>query len=232
MTGEQELELYEFMRKESFETGLPMAEIVRRGITLYKTQKEEKEVLTYEVLEDSGGGLYLAVFKGDECVYFSGGFEHEHNGLIACLDLLEAGEGTEGWETDLSELEAYSELANAEHGLEVVAENGKVYPERMGGAAQKILFVKIRAKAREKIDGNNYVRLISKARQAATNGGIFTDNESEWDQNSQYLVTDMADIIQAYCDDYSVEETFGFNPAEADDGAEAFCKRHGIEILG
>lgn len=35
-TGEKELELYEWLRREKFETGLPMAEIIRRALELYK----------------------------------------------------------------------------------------------------------------------------------------------------------------------------------------------------
>ena len=38
-TTKKEIELHEFLRKESFETGLPMAEIMRRGLELYKNQK-------------------------------------------------------------------------------------------------------------------------------------------------------------------------------------------------
>ncbi len=43
-TSKKEIELHEFLRKESFETGLPMAEILRRGLEMYKNQKEEEKV--------------------------------------------------------------------------------------------------------------------------------------------------------------------------------------------
>lgn len=42
-TGEKELELYEFLKRESFETGLAMAEIIRRGLDLYRNKKEESD---------------------------------------------------------------------------------------------------------------------------------------------------------------------------------------------
>ena len=32
--------------------------------------------LSYQVLEDNGGGLHLAVFSGDECIYYASGLEH------------------------------------------------------------------------------------------------------------------------------------------------------------
>jgi hypothetical protein len=45
-TGEKELELYEWLRRQKFETGLSMAEIVRRGLELYKKKSEGDEVHT------------------------------------------------------------------------------------------------------------------------------------------------------------------------------------------
>jgi len=35
---------HEWLRREKFITGLDMAEIMRRGLELYKNQKEEKEM--------------------------------------------------------------------------------------------------------------------------------------------------------------------------------------------
>lgn len=40
-TGKNELEIYEWLRRESFETGLAMAEICRRGLELYKESTRE-----------------------------------------------------------------------------------------------------------------------------------------------------------------------------------------------
>ncbi|HHV41686.1 MAG TPA: hypothetical protein GXX72_02405 [Clostridiaceae bacterium] len=67
-TGVKELELHEFLRRESFETGLPMAEIVRRGIYLYKNQKEEKEMagkIVYWTDKKTGACVELAGTKWD-----------------------------------------------------------------------------------------------------------------------------------------------------------------------
>lgn len=64
-TGAEELELYEFLRKESFETGLPMAEIMRQGLELYKKQTEtpKKEDLKMKKLE------IIPVTESLLCVY-------------------------------------------------------------------------------------------------------------------------------------------------------------------
>lgn len=40
-TGAKELELYEWLRRENYETGLAMAEIMRRGLELYKEKAED-----------------------------------------------------------------------------------------------------------------------------------------------------------------------------------------------
>ena len=138
-TGAEELELYDFLRKESFETGLAMAEIVRRGIELYRKQKEEKAMTFKEMVE----------------------------------------------------------------------------------------------KARDEINGNDYVRLMGKARHMASDG-MFTDNKEEWDENSQYLVEDMADIIQAHFDDLAVMEVFELTIEDIHeiDGAATWAEQHGIKLLG
>ena len=86
-------------------------------------------------------------------------------------------------------------------------------------------------KAREQITGDLHVELMGRARQLA-NEGIFTDNTEEWNENDQYLVRDMADIITAYYNDLAIKTILEINPAEMDDGAEAWCKRHGIDLLG
>ncbi len=49
-TGEDEIKLYEWLRKESFETGLPMAEIMRQGLKLYKAQKEDLKMKKLEII--------------------------------------------------------------------------------------------------------------------------------------------------------------------------------------
>ena len=45
-TGEKELELYEWLLRQKFETGLAMAEIVRQGLELYKKKSEGDAVHT------------------------------------------------------------------------------------------------------------------------------------------------------------------------------------------
>lgn len=73
---------HDFLRKESFETGLPMAEIMRQGLELYKTQKEMEEMtntkMTWaEIMEEARSratrsGLFTdseEEFEKDENLY-------------------------------------------------------------------------------------------------------------------------------------------------------------------
>lgn len=48
-TTEKEIELHEFLRRESFDTGMPMAEILRRGLEMYKNEKEMETMTKYLV---------------------------------------------------------------------------------------------------------------------------------------------------------------------------------------
>jgi len=61
---------YDWLDQHSFDTKLSKAEIIRRGLDLYR-EKEAKTMtkLGWEVIEDGGGGLCLFVFDGDKGVY-------------------------------------------------------------------------------------------------------------------------------------------------------------------
>ena len=52
-------EEHEWLRRESFQTGRPMAEIMRRGLALYKKQKEELKMRKLEVVIIEAGDNYL-----------------------------------------------------------------------------------------------------------------------------------------------------------------------------
>jgi len=52
-------EEHEWLRRESFQTGRPMAEIMRRGLALYKKQKEELKMRKIEVVIIEAGDNYL-----------------------------------------------------------------------------------------------------------------------------------------------------------------------------
>ena len=149
-TGKEEMKLYEWLKKESFESGLPMAEIARRGLELYKNQKEAYEVakkLGYQVIEDNGGGLHLAVFDSDDkCIWYTSGLERLP--VTDVQEMLQAlQDGTDpvqdGWESDLPDdytpQQLYDELTSYEYGWQIIADDAGVYPERMG-AAGRIVF--------------------------------------------------------------------------------------------
>lgn len=98
------------------------------------------ERTTYQVLEDGGGTLYLAVFDSNEdIVFFSGGFEHDAKNLRSSIEAVENGDDTSGWDTNgmgqEQMQEAYDSLTAHEHGWAVVADDEGIYYGRMGRAA-------------------------------------------------------------------------------------------------
>lgn len=80
--------------------------------------------------------------------------------------------------------------------------------------------------------GDLYVKLMSKAHYMATDNGLFTDNKEEWDENSQYLVANMGEVVMAHFGDLAVEAIFDIDPSEDADGAEKWAEKHGIKLLG
>jgi len=99
--------------------------------------------LTYEVLEDNAGGLYLFVFDGDKIKFGFENFEYSPVSLVGCLDELDNGAGendVSGWEGQLPDPQAdYASLTGHEFGWEPVARNTgsgrELFPDRMGVAA-------------------------------------------------------------------------------------------------
>ena len=101
--------------------------------------------LSYQVLEDNGGRLHLAVFNGEECIWFASGYEYIPDNLQEDIAALYSGRHPlqEGWESYLPEgytaQRLYDELTSQEHGWQIIADDAGVYPERMG-AAGRIVF--------------------------------------------------------------------------------------------
>lgn len=95
---------------------------------------------TYQIIEDNGGNLYLFVW--DEEKNIIGGIENlEHaqpgeyndvkNGL-ANDPLKEIG----GWDGHMDDPRAiYDELTHYQYGWTIVCDNGSLYPDTMGAAA-------------------------------------------------------------------------------------------------
>jgi hypothetical protein len=95
--------------------------------------------MTYQVLEDNGGGLHLAVFdENDEVIYMHTGYEFSRGTLSECLEQLMLGEDTANWEGNEDDPAAmYEDLTSNEYGWEVVTDENGVYPAKMGFAARK-----------------------------------------------------------------------------------------------
>ncbi len=100
--------------------------------------------LSYQVLEDNGGGLHLAVFSGDECIWYASGYEHYPGGPREDIAALLDGEHPlrDKWEPDLPDdyapQQLYDALTSYEYGWEIIADDAGVYPERMGAAGRTV----------------------------------------------------------------------------------------------
>lgn len=93
----------------------------------------------YQVIEDNGGGLTLAVFNENGHVeYLHNGYEYGASGrLLEDLENLKNGDNPvidwEGNEEDQQSI--YDNITSFKYGWEIVADNNGVYPHNMGNAA-------------------------------------------------------------------------------------------------
>ena len=101
--------------------------------------------LPYQVIEDNAGGLHLAVFGGDECIWYASGLERLRVAdLQKMLQALRDGVNPvdDGWESDLPEGYTpqllYDELTGREYGWQIIADDAGVYPERMGAVGRYV----------------------------------------------------------------------------------------------
>ena len=95
--------------------------------------------LSYIVNEDNAGGLSLAVFENDQCIWFAANFEEQPRGTLSrSLAALDAGEDPriefDGGHRDPAW--AWDKIAGRG---ETVAINGERYTGRMGNAAWREL---------------------------------------------------------------------------------------------
>jgi len=105
-----------------------------------------KKRLGYQVIEDNAGGLHLAVFDGDECIWVASGYEHNPDNLREDIAALQDGADPlqDGWESYLPDgytpQRLYDELTSHEHGRErgweIIADETNIYPYRMGIAGR------------------------------------------------------------------------------------------------
>ena len=76
--------------------------------------------LSYQVIEDNGGGLHLAVFNGDECIWCSTNYEFIPDNLREDIAALQEGADPlqDNWQ--------------------IIADESATYPERMGVAGRMV----------------------------------------------------------------------------------------------
>lgn len=106
--------------------------------------------LTWQVIEDNGGGLYLAVFEGDDLIYYADQYEYSPDALREAVEVLRDGGDprTEGWDLpqwiidgDHDINAVYDDLTSHEHGWQIVADQDGIYYDRMGSAAERVFMV-------------------------------------------------------------------------------------------
>lgn len=101
----------------------------------------------FEVIEDNGGGLTLAIFNAEGKVdYIHSGYEYIHKQLRDDLEALRNGDNpVEDWDGNCGGMEweygtnpqtIYDNITSYEYGWEVIADNEGIYPEKMGNAAK------------------------------------------------------------------------------------------------
>lgn len=94
--------------------------------------------LNYAVIEDNAGGLHLAVFRGNRCIWYGGGYERNLDRLREDILALQDGSDpvSEGWESDLPEgytaQEVYDDLTGCDYGWSIIADEVDIYPDYMG----------------------------------------------------------------------------------------------------
>lgn len=100
--------------------------------------------LTWQVVEDNGGGLHLFVFEENDVIYYADGYEHSDDALRDAVQALRDGRDprAEGWELPIWVVEGehdiqriYDELTSNQYGWQIVADQDGIYPDRMGAAA-------------------------------------------------------------------------------------------------
>ncbi len=96
--------------------------------------------LTWQAIEDNGGGLHLAVFNDSGCIYLHSGFEYTPGDWAACINALKTGENPidAGWEGCADDPQGeYDNIMSYKYGWEIVADEEGIYPDKMGSAAKK-----------------------------------------------------------------------------------------------
>ena len=94
--------------------------------------------LTWEVLEDNGGGLHLVVFSEGKCVYFGSGYEHCPPRMQDDVQALLDGADPCDWEGEENPGAVYDGFTDHEIGWDVIADDEGVYIDKMGSAGKSV----------------------------------------------------------------------------------------------
>lgn len=93
-----------------------------------------KNQVNYEVIEDNGGGLYLAVFDPNgNCIYLHQGYEYIPGQLSGDLVAINAGVNPVAADWDGNEenpQSVYDAITSYQYGWAIVADNASIYPDR------------------------------------------------------------------------------------------------------
>ena len=102
-------------------------------------------MLKYQVIEDNGGGLTLAVFnEKDDVTFLHTGYEYNKGQLKEDLQALQNGaDPAEDWDGNEENPQgAYNNMTDADYGWEIVADNNGIYPKKMGISATREFDIK------------------------------------------------------------------------------------------
>ena len=105
------------------------------------------KTIRYEVIEDNGGGLHLAVFDDNNKVaYIHSGYEYTKGSLVSsieelksdnnCMENWDGNCGGVKWEFGTDPQALYDNITSYEYGWKIVADNNGIYSDKMGYAAK------------------------------------------------------------------------------------------------
>jgi len=97
-------------------------------------------IKSWQVIEDNGGGLHLAIFDGGECRWFFPGFENGPQGeLVRCIEALSDGTADPNRWDGCSEIaeDEYDDLLSYDYGWRVIADEDGSKPDLMGAAGKR-----------------------------------------------------------------------------------------------
>ena len=138
------------------------------------------ERVTWQVIEDNGGGLHLAVFEGDQVIFYGNGYEYNPGCIRENTKALYDGGHPlhDRWESDADDPQAaYERLTSHDSGWQIVADQDRLYWDRMGVAAEKefiiswrdLVLIDYNTAEERPVEGEELIRYLREFRET---GGI------------------------------------------------------------